>query len=453
MSTSNRPPRATLPKRLTFYMRYTLQFVTVDMWRLSNRDLNGRRGVLLNLLKVIYIAIEEFVAGKVSQKAAALTYTTLLSLVPFIAILLSVAAGFGMRESVQVQLYEYFPGHHTELTMALDFVQSYMRQIQGGVVIGVGAIILLYTVISLLGSIEDTFNEIWHISEHRSWNRRILGYLAACILLPLVMALSGGATLFISSLSDISLMGDISLTPFINTLLRIAPWVIISLVFTMLYKIMPNTYVSWSAAFISGILSGAIFQLFQTLYISGQIWVSKYNAIYGSFAAIPLLLLFIQLAWLICLWGVQLTYAIQNVERYAYKNEIEAVSRRFIDCVAITIMKKIGIAFKLQLPAYDLDRLARECNLPTSVVNIVLQLLLKTNFIIAHTPSKTTRQIVFLPNMALAQITVRQLLSAIDREGFEGFGMDIKNRYCAEWQVVIDSRSQMLTDDTLVIDL
>ncbi|WP_052095446.1 YihY/virulence factor BrkB family protein [Porphyromonas cangingivalis] len=435
-------------------IKKAIKFVSHDMWRLYSNDVGGIKGYLLNAVKVLYISVTEFINGNVSQKASALTYTTLLSIVPFFAIILSIATGFGMKESVQEQLYYYLPGHSAELQKAFEFVQSYMDQIQGGVVIGIGILILLYSVISLMVTIEDTFNEVWHISNTREWSKRLLGYMAAFVLLPLVMAMSAGTNVFITSLQNVSLVGDISLSPLVETLLRVIPFIAVVLIFTFLYWIMPNTKVGFVAAFVPGLIAGIAFHTFQFLYISGQIWVSKYNAIYGSFAAIPLLLLFIQLAWLICLFGAQLSYAIQNIERYAYKKECANISRRFIDFVALVIMKKVCKNFKYQETPYTAELLAKESNLPIIIVTDTLNKLMDANLLLEHPIKGEPYSPVYLPNMEIDKITVGRVLSALDRLGAEEFGIDIWDKYADEWNTIRNARINLVEEsERLVIDL
>ncbi len=441
-------------EKFSKFSRKATKFVTRDMWRIAAGEVGGMKGRLLSALKIVYISIAEFINLNVYQKASALTYTTLLSLVPFVAILLSIAAGFGMQESVQTQLFNYFPAHQTELSTTLEFVQRYMSQIQGGMVIVVGVLILLYTVISLMVTVEDTFNEIWHITESRAWSKRLLGYFAAFIILPVLMAASAGANVFISSFEGTLIFGDISLSPVIETLLRTVPYLVVTLVLTGLYCIMPNTKVRFSAALIAGVVSGTAFQLFQLLYISGQIWVSRYNAIYGSFAAIPLLLLFIQLSWLICLFGVQLTYAIQNIARYAYKGESEHISRRYIDLIAIVIMEKVCKAFKYQTLPYDAERLARECNLPVVIINNVLAKLSRANLILVHHVEKDPYAPIYLPKIDTSQVTIGRVLSALDRLGAERFKIDIHSEYAPQWEIIRNSRIDASRDaDRLIVDL
>ena len=418
-----------------------MKFVSSDIWTMYSSELKGFKGTMINTLKVIYISVSEFIDGRLTQRASALTYTTLLSLVPFLAVMLAIAGGLGLKDSVQEQLYEYFPAHQVEISKALEFVKKYMEQIQNGFMIGIGVIILIYTVMMMLNTIEDTFNHVWHIHKPRPWSRKILGYFTAIILLPILLTLSGAANVFIRSFMDSSLLGEISVTPFIEFTLRFAPLVIVILILTALYVLFPNTKVKFKAGLIAGTVAGLAFQAFQMIYISGQLWVTKYDAIYGSFAAIPLLLLYIQFSWLICLFGAQLSYAMQNIELYAFKEQSENISRRYVDFIAVILMKKICKTFQYQGEPYDVNRLAKESRLPVLIVSDTMDKLVKAGFLTELPTGSKSSDITYIPNMDIHQITVGRLFTSLDRLGSEDFRIDINDQYADEWEVIRSARN------------
>ena len=293
-------------KRISDFLSWAIHCVTYDIWRITENEVSGLKIIYLNIIKTIILAVRGFINDNLQTKASALTYNTLLAIVPLLAVLLGIAKGFGFQGTVRDELLDYFPGHEVELTKAFEFVDSYLVQAQGGVIIGIGLILLFYTVISLLSSIEDTFNDIWQIQKSRPWYRKISDYLALFIILPVLMTASSGISIFLSTLQNSFLSHYLFLTPVLELILNILPYVITSLAFAGLYISLPNTKVKFSNGIIAGTIAGCAFQFFQFLYISGQIWVSKYNAIYGSFAALPLLLLWLHQSWLIFLVCAQL---------------------------------------------------------------------------------------------------------------------------------------------------
>ena len=160
---------------------------------------------------------------------------------------------------------------------------------------------LLWTVINLVSNIEITFNRIWEVKKARSMYRKITDYFSMFLLMPILIVVSGGLSLFVSTV--LKQMDDfVLLAPVMKFMIRLIPFVLTWLMFTGLYIFMPNTKVKFKHALIAGILAGSAYQAFQFLYINSQLWVSKYNAIYGSFAALPLFLLWLQISWTICLF-------------------------------------------------------------------------------------------------------------------------------------------------------
>lgn len=452
--TEKQTQKKPLLKRITSGIERAYRFVTSDMWRLYDEEMKGTRGWFVRLLRVLYIAVQEFINGSVSQKASALTYTTLLALVPVLAIVLSIAGGFGMQASVQQLLYSSFPAHQTELTTAFKFVESYMDQIHGGVLIGIGIVILIYTVFSTLMTVEGVFNEIWQIKEGRSISKRLVGYLAAFFIIPIILILISLSNIFISSLSSIQLIGTVDLSPVTTFLLQVLPYVTIIILLTSMYMTLPNTRVHFFPALIAGIFSGVGFQIFQLIYISGLLWVTKYNSIYGSFAAIPLLMLFIQLVWMIILFGAQLSFAMQNVEHYAFKSESENVSRRFRDLVAILLTKKVCKAFRHQAKPYTASQLSQECGLPIVIVQDTLYKLTLCKVLNEVTPKKKSQGVVYLPATEITTITVKRVLTAMDRLGSENFRIDLYDQYASEWELIRLSRQFPQPElETPVVDL
>lgn len=441
--------------RLTRRGKRARSFFSDGIWRLREGDVKGVQKSLVRILQVIVITIKEYTDSALGRKASALTYTTLLALIPMLAVILSIAAGFGMQSSVQRQLYDYFPGHYTELTQAFDFVESYMNVVHSNTFIIIGVGTLLYTVVRLMLSIEDVFNEVWHIKEPRPYSRRILGSVASFLILPFLITMTSGLNVFIRSFSSIKLFGGLSLSPVLSFFGNFGIYLIWILIFTSLYKFMPNTRVRLGPALIAGSLSGIVFQIFQMIYISGQLWVSKYNAIYGSFAAVPLLLLFVQMSWVIVLFGAQLAYSIQNVKFYFFRSESEHISRRFRDFIAVVLMKKICLAFKHEGDIYDGEALAKECDLPIIVVNDTLDKLVLCKLLIRQPNPKQTSRPTYIPALDVSTITVRKVTTAMDRLGAENFRIDLYDKYAKEWLIVRDARfsENPETMDQLVISL
>ncbi len=253
-------------------------------------------------------------------QASALTYSTLLAIVPMLAVVFAIARGFGYNKYIEMWFREVLASQPQVADVIVSFVNSYLIHTKSGIFLGVGLIFMLYTVLMLVNNVEETFNQIWQVNNSRPIIRSFANYLAMFFLFPIIIVISTGLSIFMETVAD--KMDDfVILEPIINKLISFSPSMLMSLLFIFLYVYMPNTKVRFSCAIIPGILAGIAMHLLQIAYIHSQIWVTGYNAIYGSFAALPLFMLWVQISWAICLFGAQLTYTNQNLNRIGFNLE------------------------------------------------------------------------------------------------------------------------------------
>ena len=447
----NKPREEKKPigERISALLARTIRFVTYDIWRITENEVSGLKEIYINIIKTVILAVRGFQSENLQTKASALTYSTLLSIVPLLAVLLGIAKGFGFQGTVRQELFDYFPGHEMELNKAFEFVESYLAQAQGGVIIGVGLILLFYTVINLISSVEDTFNDIWQIQKSRPWYRKISDYLALFLVLPVLM------TAFMSTLQNSFLGQYLFFTPLMELFLHIAPYIITTLAFTGLYVSLPNTKVRFVNGLVAGFIAGCAFQLFQFIYISGQIWVSKYNAIYGSFAALPLLLLWLQLSWLICLFGAELSYASQNVKKFSFERDSKSISRRYKDFLTLLIASLIIKRFVKGEKPYTADELSDAYRIPIRITTQILYLLTELNIIIEVNYGNDDRVAYYQPAIDVNKITVSYLLTRMDEYGSENFKIDTSKLFSKEWKALLKTREDMIkaNDNILLKDL
>jgi membrane protein len=368
-----------------------------------------------------------------------------------LAVIVGVATGFGMRETVRTSVYTYFPSHSRELTKAFDFAENYLSMSQGGVFIGVGLIFLFYTIYNLISTIEFTFNEIWQIKQRRSLKRKITDYMAMFIVLPAMLVISSGLSLFMTTLSNTFLQEYVFLTPVADFFLHLAPYVITFFFFMALYMIVPNTKVRFPNALAAGFVTGCAFQVFQNLYINGVVWVSRYNAIYGSFAALPLLFLWLQLSWVLTLFGAEIAYASQNVKKFSFERDSKNVSRRYKDFLTVLISSIIIKHFKNEEKPLTADELSDETKIPIRLTTDILYLLTELNIISEVRPSEDESIICYQPALDINKITVSFILNKTDEFGSENFYVDIHDKYNKEWLALLKTRSDMYEPNNKVL--
>lgn len=268
----------------------------------------------------LYLTIRFFTEKRVMTQASALTYSTLLAIVPILAVVFAIARGFGYNKYIEMWFREVLASQPQVADVIVSFVNSYLIHTRSGVFLGVGLIFMLYTVLMLVNNVEETFNQIWQVNNSRPIIRSFVNYLAMFFLLPIIIVISTGFSIFMETVAD--KMDDfVILEPIVHKLFSFFPYMLMSLIFIVIYVYLPNTKVRFSCAIVPGILAGIAMHLLQIAYINSQVWVTGYNAIYGSFAALPLFMLWLQISWAICLFGAQLTYTNQNLNRFGFNLE------------------------------------------------------------------------------------------------------------------------------------
>jgi membrane protein len=266
------------------------------------------------ICKTLLLTVRFFTAERVMAKASALTYSTLLAIVPILAVVFAIARGFGYNKYIEVWFRDLLSSQPQAAEVIIGWVNSYLVHTQSGLFLGVGLLFMLYTVLMLMNNVEQSFNEIWQVSNSRSIYRSFTNYLAAFFLFPIFIVVTTGLSIFVTTIA--STMPDVlMLSTLVRRLLGLSPYFLMSAFFIGLYIVMPNTRVDWRCAIVPGIVAGTAMQWLQLFYVHSQIWVTGYNAIYGSFAALPLFMLWVQMSWTICLFGAELTFTNQQMKR------------------------------------------------------------------------------------------------------------------------------------------
>ena len=371
-------------------------------------------------VKVINLSVRSFMDRDLQVRSCALTYNTVLAVVPALAMLFAIARGFGFQNLMQSELFRYFPAQRQALENALSYVENYLAQASQGVFIGIGLVFLLWTLLSLMSNVEDTFNHVWGVTTKRSLQRKFTDYTALLLLLPVLMVCSGGISIFMSDTVQ-HLFGDNPISPVLLRVLSFMPMVISWLVFTAAFYLIPNTKVNFKGALFAGILCGTLFQGLQWLFVTGQVYVSKYNAIYGSFAFLPLLLVWMQLSWLITLAGVVLTYSWQNIDNYAHRDKVEHMAPSHATDLAIAVMSLAARRFKYRQPALTRAELIKDYALPANLVDRLLDRLQQCGLLTPIAQSDGGLHEAFQPSCDPDDLTVNGVASALDDQGETNF--------------------------------
>lgn len=370
-------------------------------------------------VKILNLSVRSFLDRDLQLRAGSLTYNTVLAIVPALAMLFAIARGFGFQNLMQTQLFRYFPAQKQALETALSYVDNYLAQASQGAFIGIGLVFLLWTLISLMSNVEDTFNHIWGVTTKRSFQRKVTDYTALFFLLPLLMICSAGISIFMSDAVQHMFEGN-ALSPMKHRLLAFTPTLISWFIFTAAYYLVPNTKVKFKGALFAGVLCGTVFQIVQWLFVSGQMYVSKYNAIYGSFAFLPLLLVWLQLSWLIALSGVVLTYALQNFDGFAYRDKAEDVSQNYANNLAIAVLSIAAQRFKRQEPGLTRSELIHGYDLPATLAEQLLERLQRAHLLVPIA-GENNDDVVYQPACDPDELTLNNTINALISVGNDRF--------------------------------
>ncbi|MBO5923880.1 MAG: YihY/virulence factor BrkB family protein, partial [Lentisphaeria bacterium] len=306
-----------------------------------------KHNLLWNCRRCVSIMVESlptFGASEGQLRASALTYYTLFAIVPVFALVFGVAKGFGLDDWLKQELSVKLSEHSAILNWIYDFADTTLRETKGGLVAGVGALILCWSVVKMIGNIESAFNRVWKVKKSRTIFRKFTDYLSFLVIAPVLLLAASSATVMVSKvLRDFTEKHQLLSfsRPIVEFGVQCVPFVLAWLLFTFIYIFLPNTRVKFSAAIFGGVIAGSIYQVIQLGYIFVQMALSRYNVIYGSFSALPLFLIWMQLNWLIMLFGVTLSYLYQNFDfesKCRKDNErTEADKRLLALCIAAVI--------------------------------------------------------------------------------------------------------------------
>ena len=295
-------------------------FFATGLWEMRLDTLPAWKAAGVRLLRVLTVAVSEFLRDDCGLRAASLTFYTLLSVVPILGVAFGIAKGFGLEKLLEQQLQAQMAGQTEALERILGFARNMLDDARGGLIAGLGVVLMIWAAVKILGQIEAALNAMWDHRPPRSWGRRFGDYLAVLLVAPLLMLSASGATVFIRTGLD-EVAGRLGLLdtvgPLVVHLLQLTPLLLAWALFTLMYAVMPNTRVRLLPALAGGAVGGVLYHLVQWAYIAFQVGASRQNAIYGSFAALPLFLAWVQTSWMIFLFGAQIAYAAQHAELWA----------------------------------------------------------------------------------------------------------------------------------------
>jgi len=388
------------------------RFFEVEIWNVGSH-IGGFLGWLLKVLRVFIVSIQDFIEDKCSLRASALTYYSVLSLVPILALFFGIAKGFGLDEKLRVQIMNSTSQNQELFLYLFNFAENTIKNTQGGIVAGIGIVVLLYTILNTLSLVEESFNTIWRVKQARSIMRKFTDYLSMMLIAPFMLVFSSSITVFLSSnIKTVAEKTGVEFVvgPIVDTMLQWTPLFLLWLLFLSLYMIMPNKKVDFKSALFAAVIAGTAYYGFEWVYISFQVGVSKYNAIYGSFAALPLFLIWLQISWTIVLFGAELSFAHSSIDELVIEHRKKEPSAYERLKVSIIILTELVKHYEDVKPFRSVKEIAEATELPQHRINTVIEDLVELDLIVTKEESK---QMVYQPARDKDQLTISFVIESL----------------------------------------
>lgn len=397
------------------------EFITKRLWQFRIKDIPFPKAMFFNAFRIFALTVRGFREDNCILRASALTFYTVLSIVPVLAMAFGIAKGFGFESVLEEELMERFVFQKDALSRVFVFANELLEKTKGGVIAGVGVGILFWTVLKVLSHIERSFNKIWKVSSSRSIGRKFNDYFAVMMICPLLIIVHGSLSVFITVqvktiMERIALIGIFS--PIIFTVLKLLPYALIWILLFYIYKVLPFTEIKISSAIIAGILAGTIFQTIQWIYIYFQVGVSQYNAIYGSFAALPLFMIWLQISWMIVLFGAEFSYAFENVNLYEFETEISNMSYSHKKFLYVTIVHLLTRNFSEGQPPLNEKQISEKLGIPRVFVRKSLEDLKQADLISDAQCEKGTAK-AYLPAHDIRKYRMWYVIKCLETSGTE----------------------------------
>lgn len=356
-------------------------FFLKDIWDWSSTHVSGPLKILHTLAQVAYLVTMGFLKDQCIIRASALTFTTMLSIVPFLAVAFSLMKGMGFQDSsyIHEMLLKVSAGREEVVGKILEYVDNTNVQTLGW--IGVGT--LLFTVLSTVGTVEKAFNIIWKVRRGRTFWRKFTDFFSVIFICPVAVIVATSVSVSIKKQAVLEQFeGIYGVSELEGFLINLTPLMLIWLSFTFIYAFMPNTRVRITSALAGGIVAGTVWQMAQWAYINWQIGVTKYNAIYGSFAQLPLFLVWLYASWIIVLLGSEISYAVQNVMLYRQQKFMPDAGVEDMQKFSLLALSLMTQRFESSEHPYELEELAGEVGVPVRFISPLMDKFVESGVLV-----------------------------------------------------------------------
>ena len=397
----------------------TYNSIRTDIWKTPMDRLSGNKVYWIRQVRIIYMVFKGIRRDNIYIKASALTFFTILSVIPLIALAFGIAKGFGLHDELRAQIIMQFHNQEQVMAWILDFANNMLEEASGGWIAGVGIALLFYTVGQLLNYVETTINSIWRVDETRVWYRKMTDYLAIIIMVPVIFIASSSVTVLANTkLNDMLSQSEMLevFKPVVSFLVQLIPFILLCILATAAFLVMPNTRVKIRPAIVAGLITGIALQVLQILYVQSQMGISKLGTLYGSFAAVPLLMIWVQVTWVALLMGAQLSYYMQNITRYEFEFDVQTVSPKQKKRLSLLVMHCLIDDFIKGVKPRAPEEISHDLSLPVRTVHDCLDQL-RVSELVTQLWDETDDRYVYQPATDINRMTLSFVLDKMDSAG------------------------------------
>ena len=419
------------------FISWFYHFVSRDIWSLRLEDLPKAKAYIVKQLRIIILAVKGYKEDDCALRASALTYYAMMSVVPLVAMIFAIAKGFGFEKVIEEHIISNFWGEAEIIILVIDFANKLIAETKGGLIAGIGLIVVLWSVMEMLSHIEESFNEIWEQKKSRTLMRKFSDYFSLLLIAPVLIIVSSGATVYISSAIN-NISNEYFLIGYVSHLLKFIiqcfPFILSWVLFISLYMIMPNTKVNFKSALTGGIIAGTIYQFTQMGYFILQLELIDINAVYGSFAAIPLLIIWLRISWIALLMGAEISYAHQNAHKFQYDLDVAHISLKYKRIISLLIVHLLVKNFsKEEKPLTD-SEISKHLLVPVRVIRQIVYELIGCG-ILSELRTQNEKEFAYQPATDIHKMTIQFVLEKLDSKG----EVDVKLSQTLSYKAISES--------------
>lgn len=440
-----------------FHPHAIKDFFFKRVWETPLQEMGVLETWLVTTLRIGHLLVRDLINGMITLRAMGLVYTTLLALVPLLAVSFSVLKGFGVHNQIEPMLLNLLLPLGDKGVEIVEKIIEFVDNTKAGILGSVGLILLVYTVVSLLQKIEQAFNYTWRVTEHRPFAQRFSDYITVVLIGPVLLFSALGLTATITSVETIQHMMEIeAIGMMANIVIRLLPYALVIATFTFVYMLVPNTRVKLSSAFIGAVVAGVLWESTSWAFTTFIISSAKYTAIYSAFATLIIFIIWIYMNWLILLIGCSISFYYQNPVHQHLRSRIVRLSNRLRENMAMTIMLLVARRYHQHQSAWTMETLATRLNVSPEACQLIIKLLIESKLLVATSDSPET----YLPGHDPETILLRDIVMAVRSAGereylsFEGMHREeaVNKVYSTIEQAIEQSLERLSLKDLVMAD-